>query len=70
MKRFVPYEKMSKKQKRELDRQQRGSWGTCSPVTRKTENPRAYNRQKARRWSDDFAGVPFQFVTATAQIPS
>ena len=70
MKQFVPYEKMSKKQKRELDRQRRGGWGACKPVTRKSENPRAYNRQKARRWSDDSVGVPFRLVTAAVQIPS
>lgn len=33
MKRFVPYEKMSKKQKREYDRKRRGTWD-ISPVTR------------------------------------
>lgn len=52
MKKFIPYEKMSKRQKRELDAGKRGSWGALNPVTRKPPNPKAYNRKKARRWSD------------------
>jgi len=48
MKKFVPYEKMSKKQKRELDRAKRNTW-TVNPVTRKSENKKAYNRKKLRR---------------------
>ena len=34
MKKFVPYEKMSKKQRREIDKARRGSWQGVSPVTR------------------------------------
>ena len=53
MERFIPYEKLSKKKQRELNAQKRGSWGGLNPVTRKPENPRSYNRRKARKWSDD-----------------
>ena len=53
MKVFIPYEKLSKKKQRELDRQKRGTWGSLSPVTRRPENKKAYNRKKARRWIDD-----------------
>lgn len=49
---FIPYEKLSKKKKRELDRAQRNSWGSFSPVTRVEKNPRAYKREKMRL-SDD-----------------
>lgn len=52
MERFIPYEKLSKRKQRELDRKKRGSWGEVNPVTRKPENPRAYNRQKARSWKE------------------
>ncbi len=31
---FVPYEKMSKKQRRAVDRLRRGDWNGISPVTR------------------------------------
>ena len=53
MKVFIPYEKLSKKKQREIDKQKRGTWGALSPVTRKPENKKAYNRKKARRWIDD-----------------
>lgn len=59
MEKFVPYEKLSKKARRELDAARRGSWNGLNPVTRKSPNPKAYNRQKARKWSDDATIVPF-----------
>ena len=59
MEKFIPYEKLSKKKKRELDAARRGSWYGLNPVTRKPENSRAYNRRKARKWSDDSLTVPF-----------
>ena len=52
MEKFVPYEKMSKKAKREMDARRRKDWGGMSPVTRKPENPKAYNRAKARKRQD------------------
>ena len=48
MKQFIPYEKLSKRQKREADAQARGQW-SISPVTRKPQNPKAYNRAKTRQ---------------------
>lgn len=63
MEKFIPYEKLSKKAKREADAAKRGSWNGLNPVTRKSPNPKAYNRQKARKWSaDDRACVPFAFI--------
>lgn len=59
MEKFVPYEKLSKKAKRELDAARRGSWNGLNPVTRKSPNPKAYNRQKARKWADEATVVPF-----------
>lgn len=50
MKKYIPYEKKTKKQKRAQDLAQRGSWGDINPVTRRPENPKAYNRNKTRRW--------------------
>jgi len=52
MEKFIPYEKLSKKKQRELDARRRTVW-TISPVTRKPENSKAYNRKKAQKWSDD-----------------
>ena len=53
MEKFIPYEKLSKKKKRELNASRRGTWGTLNPVTRKPEPHKAYNRRKAQKWKDD-----------------
>lgn len=59
MTKFVPYEKMSKKQKRRLDEQRRATWGEINPVTRKSDNPKAYNRRKAQQWKKEPPTVLF-----------
>lgn len=60
MEKFIPYEKLSKKKQRGLAAKRRGSWGALNPVTRKLKNPKAYNRGKARKWSDESSmTVPF-----------
>ncbi|MBR4743439.1 MAG: hypothetical protein IK082_04515 [Oscillospiraceae bacterium] len=62
MQKFIPYEKLSKKKKRELDAARRTTWGALNPVTRRPPNPRAYDRQKARRWKNqDHPDVPSVF---------
>ena len=58
MDRFIPYEKLSKKRRKEQNTQRRERWA-ISPVTRRPPNPRAYNRRKAQKWNDDSASVPF-----------
>lgn len=50
MEKFIPYEKLSKKEKRRLDAQRRTTWGASSPVTRKPANSKAYSRSKTRNW--------------------
>ena len=50
MEKFVPYEKLSKKEKRKVDAARRNTWGELNPVTRKPENSKAYCRNKARNW--------------------
>lgn len=54
MKAFVPYEKLSKKQKRELDSARRGNWGSVNPVSRRVESAKVYNRKKHRIGKGDF----------------
>ncbi len=49
MKKFVPYEKLGKRERQARDRAARRDWGALSPVTRKAENPKAYDRAKVRR---------------------
>ena len=50
MEKFIPYEKLSKKEKRKLDAAKRSTWGEFDPVTRKPQSSKAYNRNKSRNW--------------------
>lgn len=61
MEKFIPFEKLSKKERQKRNAARRGSWHGISPVTRKPENSKAYNRRKAQKWSDDSDSVPFIF---------
>lgn len=45
----IPYEKLSKREKKKYNALARGSWNGVNPVTRKSENPKAYNRAKEKR---------------------
>lgn len=59
MAKFIPKAKMSKKARKELAKQNRVTWD-MSPVTRKTENRKAYNRKKnSRERFDEPPGVFF-----------
>ena len=62
MEKFIPFEKLSKKEQRKRSAQRRGSWQGIRPVTRRAENPKAYNRRKAQKWKDDSGSVPFCFI--------
>ena len=54
MKRFVPKNKLGKKARRQLDRQQRVFWPIC-PVTRSVESRKIYNRhRKTRDYQEDW----------------
>lgn len=62
MEKFIPYEKLSKKEKRKLDSAKRTTWGEMNPVTRKPKNSKAYNRRKAQNWKKELPNsVPFLF---------
>lgn len=51
MKKFVPYDKLSKKEKQRLDRARRVTWDGISPVTRRPAPSCAYDRRREdRRW--------------------
>ena len=54
MEKFIPYEKLSKKEKRKIDAAKRNTWGDFNPVTRKPQNSKAYNRNKSRNWMRDY----------------
>ena len=59
MEKFIPYEKLSKKEKRRLDAEKRGTWGSMNPVTRKPQNSKAYNRRKTQDWKKDLPSPAF-----------
>jgi hypothetical protein len=67
MEKFIPYEKLSKKRKRELDLKKRGSWGALNPVTRKPRSPKAYDRRKAQSWKKESG--PASFVSVRTMRP-
>ena len=60
MEKFVPFEKLSKKEQKRLSALKRRDWNGLNPVTKKSENPKAYNR-KRHRTDFDFDSVPFFF---------
>ncbi|MCR5090017.1 MAG: hypothetical protein K6C08_10970 [Oscillospiraceae bacterium] len=71
MDKFISYEKLSKKKKRQLDAEKRGSWYGINPTTRKPKNPKAYDRKKARCWRDDSSNVLFSYIKVASRfIPS
>ena len=61
MKHFIPYEKLSKKEKRKADLARRQTWGEINPVTRKPENSKAYRRSKAQNWKKDLPVLCFHY---------
>ena len=68
MKAFVPYEKMSKKQKREQDKKKRGTW-TLSPVTRIADtDKKKYSRKIKHKNSGGDDSLPL-FLGLSEQQP-
>lgn len=60
MENFIPYEKLSKKEKRKINAAKRSTWGELNPVTRRPQNSKAYNRRKAQNWKQELSNsVPF-----------
>ncbi len=60
MSKFIPREKMGKKDRKELDRQRRTLW-QFSPVTKKMESKKRYNRKKKSHDRYDDYGMGFLF---------
>ena len=63
MEKFIPYEKLSKKEKRKIDQARRQTWGELNPVTRKPENSKTYDRNKARNWKRDYQRTSSGHIT-------
>ena len=74
MEKFIPYEKLSKKEKRKMDLAKRQTWGELNPVTRKPQNSKAYNRNKSRNWKRDYhetnSGTFIQILRSNQTVPS
>jgi len=50
---YIPLEKKSKREQKMYHSLQRRDWGTLNPVTKKSENGKAYNRKKSKqRWRE------------------
>lgn len=54
MEKYIPLSKRSKKEQRAQHAARRGNWGDINPVTRRPENPKAYDRKKARKWEKEY----------------
>ena len=65
MEKYIPYEKLSKKEKRKLNTAKRQTWGGLNPVTRKPENSKAYNRKKSQNWKRELAPTGLRFLCLT-----
>ena len=55
MTKIVPKEKMSKKARKQMNAEKRTTW-TFSPVTRKIDSKKIYNRKRIARFPDGGAG--------------
>ena len=60
MARFVPKDKLSKKARKELNRQKRVTW-EFSPVTKTIESKKVYSRKKKAQYRDDY-GLSFFYA--------
>ena len=60
MARFVPKDKLSKKARKELNRQKRVTW-EFSPVTITVESKKVYSRKKKAQYRDDY-GLSFFYA--------
>ena len=61
MEKFIPYGKLSKKEKRKMDLAKRQTWGELNPVTRKPVNSKAYSRKKSLDWKRDLPPTTCDF---------
>ena len=69
MARFIPREKLSKKARKELNRQRRVAW-EFSPVTKTVESKKLYNRKKSShdRHEDYGMGVFYCLAIGSCSI--
>lgn len=68
MKRFVPREKLGKKARKQLDSEQRTTWA-FSPVTKKVESKKLYNRKRKSHDRYDDYGMGFSYEVIFGAAP-
>lgn len=61
MEKFIPYEKLSKKEKRKRDAAKRRTWGEMNPVTRKPVTSKAYSRKRTQDRKKELPDPAFFF---------
>lgn len=49
MTQFIPFDKLSKKEKRRRNNEKRKAWGTLNPITRVPDDSKIYNRSKKKQ---------------------
>lgn len=49
MEKFIPFEKLSKKKQKELNRMRRGDWGTVNPATQVVPDKKKYSRKQKHK---------------------
>ena len=49
MEKFVPFEKLSKKKQKELNRMRRGDWGAVNPATQVVPDKKKYSRKQKHK---------------------
>lgn len=52
MEKFIPYEKLSKKERKRIDQIKRKEWGSINPVTQIVPDKKKYNRKE--KYSTDY----------------
>lgn len=51
MEKFIPYDKLSKKEKRKVNSQKRNDWNGCNPTTKVVPSAKAYSRKTKHKKS-------------------
>jgi hypothetical protein len=46
---FIPFEKLSKKEQKKRNAQKRGNWGKVNPTTKFIPSKKQYNRKKVNK---------------------
>ena len=62
MERFIPYEKLSRTEKRKMGLAKRQTWGEWNSVTRKPTNSKAYNRKRTQEKEERTSGSCVLFI--------